>query len=489
MSKNNQDLFYAIREQVLQDIRPTPDEIDGIQSIAATLQESIEKYASAAGVPINFFEIEGSTGLKQTQLRNASDIDAFVGLPLEYVLPGGRQDRKINHKELRQMFAQMVSTWLTAAAEDAGATNVDLSYSEHPYLTAKMGHYDVDVVLCVDLPEEELLQYGPVTAVDRSPWHSRYLASALNDDQRDDVRLLKQFCKACHAYGDTSAPGQAGFIGYASELLVAHFGSFWDVIEVFSDLPQTPVDPFGREITQLRKNSRLQGDFLLVIDPTDRNRNVAASISPRAFRWVNARIQEFFAAPSADFFQIHPVPEVVDTPSEYRVIEFQATGRRHYTILRDKLYSWANSTQKLAAQELTHEPRFEGANFELFFKPDVGEYALAFWTSTPEISAEYLRQGPAVLDDAAVGNQFKGPPNVQKFLNKHPDAFIKEGFYWINQARDFTDFTTFLVHQLDERPIDDALQVINLPHLTPTTVTGRQSIYVLREMVLPYEPS
>ena len=106
-----------MRDQILQVIRPTPSEIQGIQRVAENLQQTIAKHAQAAGVPISFFEIEGSTGLKQTQLRNASDIDFFVGLPEDFVLPEGRTTRKISHKGLRQVFAQMVTTWLTAAVQ------------------------------------------------------------------------------------------------------------------------------------------------------------------------------------------------------------------------------------------------------------------------------------------------------------------------------------------------------------------------------------
>jgi len=482
------DQFRVIREQVLQEIRPTPAEIEGIRRVAEKLGASIKKHAQAAGIPINFFEIEGSTGLKQTQLRNASDIDAFIGLPESFVLPQGRSQKRGTHKELEQLFANMVTTWLTEAVKDAGAIAVDISYAEHPYLSAKIGPYDLDVVLCVDLPEAELLKYGPITAMDRTPWHSRYLHRALTPDQKDDVRLLKQFFKACHAYGDASAPGQVGFIGYASELLIEHIGSFLEVLEAFPELPQRVIDPFGRSAGQLRKIPRFQNDHLLIIDPTDRNRNVAAAISARAYRWVNARVKQFLVKPSLDFFRITPIPEVSECPPEFQVIEFRVEGNVHYTVIRDKLYSWATSTQKNARLENGREPRFQGTTFELYFRPDAPNYAVAFWTNTPQISIDFLRQGPAIVKSDALNANGLEPSDVKKFLAKHPNAIISDGFYWIHQKRDFTDFTAFLINQLQERPVADSLVVTNLPSLTPNTLLGRQALFVLREMVLPYEP-
>ncbi len=480
--------FQTIREQILKEIRPTPAEIEGIRQAANKLESSIKRHAKEAGVPVKFFEIEGSTGIKQTQLRNASDIDAFVGLPKSFVFPGGRPAKKKFHKELEQFFAKMVTTWLTTAVKEAGATAVEVSYAEHPYLSATMGLYEVDVVLCVDLPEAELLEYGPITAMDRTPWHSRYLDRALTPDQKDDVRLLKQFFKACHAYGDASAPGQGGFIGYASELLIQHLGSFWNVLKAFPALPQRVFDPFGRKNAELRKIPRFQNDLLLIIDPTDRNRNVAAAISARAYRWVNARVKGFLATPSLDFLRITPIPEVTECPPEFRVIEFRAKKEVHYTVVRDKLYSWATSTQNIAHFELGHEPRFQETTFELYFQPNAPEYALAFWTANPQVSATYLRQGPAVGKKTIPSSDSRGPSDAKKFLAKHPDAIERDGFYWIDQKRDFTDFTSFLTYQLKERPVTHSLDVLNLPSLTPTTPLGRQSLYILREMVLPFEP-
>ena len=166
------------------------------------------------------------------------------------------------------------------------------------------------------------------------------------------------------------------------------------------------------------------------------------------------------------------------------MIEFQSIGDTHYTILRDKLYSWATSTQKIACCR----PRFQEVSFELYFKPEIGEYLLVFWTITPQLAPTYLRQGPQINLQSSLGQTRRDLPNISKFLGKHPDAFEKNGYYWVPQAREFTDFTDFLSSQLDKRMIADSLQVINLPNLVPTTVTGRQAIYVLREMVLPFEP-
>ncbi len=479
--------FQTIRKQVLQEIRPTQAEIEGLRQVSERLGASIKQHAQKAGVPVSFFEIEGSTGIKQTQLRNASDIDAFVGLPESFVIPGGRNSKKKGHKDLEQFFATMVNTWVTEAVKEAGATAVEVSYAEHPYLSAKIGPYEVDVVLCVDLPEKELFEYGPITAMDRTPYHSRYLDRALTPDQKDDVRLLKQFFKACHSYGDAPATGQGGFIGYAAELLVQHLGSFWNVLQAFPDLPRRVFDPFGRTMAQLRKIARYQNDVLLIIDPTDRTRNVAAAISGRAYRWVNARVKAFLAAPSPDFFHIIPIPEVADCPPEFRVIEFRAKDNMHYTVARDKLYSWATSTQNIARLEFTREDRFTGTTFELYFKPDTPEYALAFWTKTPQIPSTYLRQGPAIGKSQVPDSDNPASSDAKRFLAKHHDAIAQDGFYWIHQKRDFTDFTTLLTRQLQERPVAESLVVLNLPHLTPTTRLGRQAIYILQHMVLPFE--
>ena len=82
-----------------------------------------------------------------------------------------------------------------------------IAYAEHPYLRGKIGRYDVDLVPCYDIADPERIK----SAVDRTPHHVRFVNANLKNP--DDVRLLKQLCKANGCYGaDLKTEGFSGYI-------------------------------------------------------------------------------------------------------------------------------------------------------------------------------------------------------------------------------------------------------------------------------------
>ena len=102
-------------------------------------------------------------------------------------------------------------------------------YIDHPYVTVDYVvdniNIKIDIVLYFDLDKKFIEKNGPITAVDRSPWHGRFIRDNLTAKQKNEVRLLKQFFKANHCYGDMSVVGKVGFIGYSAELLIYYFGA------------------------------------------------------------------------------------------------------------------------------------------------------------------------------------------------------------------------------------------------------------------------
>ena len=133
--------------------------------------------------------------------------------------------------------------WMNIAKNDRG---------KHPYVKVDYIIEDIkvkiDIVLYFDLELEFIKKNGPITAVDRSPWHGYFIRNNLDFNQRNDVRLLKQFFKSCYSYGDKSAVGKGGFIGYSSELLIYYYGNLLNLFENFNNLPKTPLDYYNRNI-------------------------------------------------------------------------------------------------------------------------------------------------------------------------------------------------------------------------------------------------
>lgn len=477
------------------EITPTAEERAKVDSIAKFLSEIIFNSLPKNEIIINFITPQGSTGLKDTALRNTSDIDLFIGLDIS-MLPGVYEKSKSQMRsEIRVLFKDLINNWLIPVLKENGIENPVMKYAEHPYISAEFQGMDLDIVFCFDIPEDFLYNRGPLTAVDRTPHHTRYIQEHLTSEQRDEVRVLKFLFKKLHCYGDKSPVGRSGFLGYIAELLVVKYGSVLAIMENFSDLesevifltPQNPSleNPYRNQPIGKVRRKFFPNDFLVIIDPTDIHRNVGSSVSLRAYRVVKNAFQSFLEHPTWDFMNYSSLPDIRSCHQNYPLenffyIQWHTTDYAHYTKFRDKIYSFLDKLIKTAQHEPTLEPRFEDVIGELIFEADKGKYVLALYSSTPEISIQYLRTGPDVND----------LEHASKFKNKHPQAFIKDGKWTSLKNRKFTRFVDFLedfeknnrIKLLELEKIGTAIDPF-IPEL------AAQSMGNLAIHILPYELS
>jgi tRNA nucleotidyltransferase (CCA-adding enzyme) len=423
-------ILETIKAEVLPLILPTEEENQKLASIYGTLKQSLEKIAKKLNIKPSFIQNHGSTGVKQTHLRGTSDLDIFVGLdPSDYLLLINLPLKK-RKKDLEDLFLTYVKNWFIPAADAAGFKHYQVSYAEHPYLIISHGEYEIDVVGCFNLDYDYILSKGPVTAVDRTPWHSKLVAEKLSHHQKQDVRLLKAFFKANHIYGDKATLGRFGFTGFSAEILIYFFKSIEKVFSNFEKLQTTPLDFFNRPAEVVRKSKRFVDDYLIIIDPVDKNRNLASSISKRAYEYAVFQISHFLAAPAPEFFIKTPItlpePNILKRFAPHLVVvEFRNEGDIHYTEIRDRLYSTCEKVRKLLEKESTGENRFGMTFFEVYFEGQI--FAAVFYCTFPFIEPSYLRKGPPESKSM----------NTQQFCKAHPDAFLREGFYYASMKREF----------------------------------------------------
>lgn len=225
-------------EKILEKIRPTEKEhlkMGDIQYMVCWILS--EQFSNAIIEPVGSF-------VKGTDLSGTSDLDIFVKFPLDYPADNFKT---IVHKKIK------------SALESIGATT-ETNYASHPYVRGKIGGIDIDVAPCYDVEKGEV-----ISAVDRTPHHSKFIQEHLQEHQKDEVRLLKQFLKAHEIYGANEK--YRGFSGYLCELLIYAYGSFLKVLQ--------------GELQNYRQNDpHIPINF---IDPTDAKRNVAAALSWETF--------------------------------------------------------------------------------------------------------------------------------------------------------------------------------------------------------------
>ncbi len=170
------------------------------------------------------------------------------------------------------------------------------AYSEHPYVRGNYKGFEVEIVPSYSIKSTEFLK----SSVDRSVFHNSYLKKKLLQKQLDEVRLLRQFLKGIGSYGadikTSSVPG------YVAELLILNYGSFEKTINAVSTWEKGEVIDVEKHLTEQEAKKRFHIAPLIVIDPTDATRNVAAALSLNQFSRFIAAARAFKKKPSRAFF-------------------------------------------------------------------------------------------------------------------------------------------------------------------------------------------
>ncbi len=260
---------------------PTEQDRKAVQKAVEVVKERVMREAERAGVKIRV-EVEGSIA-KDTWIGSDRDVDIFI------IFPRGTAKDTIKGIGIELAKAGSGGTW-------------KLAYAEHPYVEGCVEGCTVDIVPSVEAAEGEAL----TTTVDRTPLHTKYIKKTLNDKGKDEVRMLKQFMKGIEVYGAELKIG--GFSGYLCELLVVKFGTLEGVVTAAAGWGDRAVV----DIMEHYNGGQALEVFdspLVVIDPVDRRRNVAAAVTEKSYSSFVSACRRFIKKPSIDFFfPEHKVP-------------------------------------------------------------------------------------------------------------------------------------------------------------------------------------
>jgi tRNA nucleotidyltransferase (CCA-adding enzyme) len=465
-----------IREQILRKyLAPTLEDIRRADRYFKRIRTAVKHYAKNNQLKTSFIKLEGSAGSKQTQLRNSRELDIFIGLPQQLLIEEVDSPHPTK-TVIRKFLGKLVRKVAYKAAEQAGCKNIRITHAEHPYVSAVLDDYQVDLVFCFDLPLEYISEKGPITAVDRTPHHSRFVSKHLSTSQRDDVRLLKAFFQSGFVYGDTSPVGRSGFTGFSAEILIYHTQNLTNALRILKHLSLKPFDFFGRSVSELR--NRFPNEHLIIIDPIDPNRNLAASISKRAHNYACHLAGKILTNPEQHYFLPRDVPVLSSKEEQhlepnYLVVSFDDKTGWHYTKTRDKMYKYFNHLCNFLGKEATGEVRFGRCLFEEVFSGNA--FAVALYIELPLIKQTFLREGPpSELDEG-----------ISQFLSKHPNAVLQAGRYYAETRRPFTHAEEAVRYYLGKHRISHKLHLTSLSR-TGTQKICKQSLWILKNAVIPF---
>ncbi|SDM01247.1 tRNA nucleotidyltransferase (CCA-adding enzyme) [Halogranum gelatinilyticum] len=258
----------AVVAGVRERVDPAPEERERLTEAVDALTERVQEALADHDVTADVVQV-GSTA-RGTWLAGDRDIDLFVRFPDE--LP---------REDLERLGLVVGRQVLPDGHEE---------FAEHPYVKGEFEGFDVDLVPCYDVPAATDIR----SAVDRTPFHNAYLLDRLDDDLAGDVRVFKRFLKGIGVYG--SDLRTKGFSGYLSELLVLEYGGFEPLLRAAADW-QPPVEHDPED-----HGTRTFDDPLVVVDPTDPERNVAAVLSADNVARLQHYARDLLADPREELF-------------------------------------------------------------------------------------------------------------------------------------------------------------------------------------------
>jgi len=398
--------------------RATPEEEERalLEGVVETVLERAEEAIATLPVDADVLQV-GSTA-RDTWVSGDRDVDVFVRFPPDLDRPALERYGLAIGKEV-----------LPDGREE---------YAEHPYVTGDVRGVSVDLVPCYRVESASVIR----SAVDRTPFHTRYLNDRLDEVLAADVRVLKAFLAGTGAYG--SDLRTEGFSGYLAELLVCEYGSFAALIEAAADWsPPVRLDPESHGAATF-------DDPLVVIDPTDPERNVAAVLSGTQLARFQHYARELLIEPRDSLLEERD-PEPLSAAATGETIAARGTtliGLRFSIpdLVDDQLYPQLRKSNAGIGRAL------EERGFRLLRRAVFATESVDEEESNEERTAVLLFEF-AVADLPAV-ERHEGPPvsvreHARRFYEAYASTdatgpFVENGRYVVERPREFTSARDFL---------------------------------------------
>ncbi len=393
-----------ICEEVLKKIKPSEEEENLLKKVANDILNRVSRTLEEADLDFKI-GLEGSFR-KGTWLKGETDVDIFVRIPAS-----------ANEETLRNVYYP----YLKDAVRDLNPVE---RFAEHPYVEVFEEGVRVNIVPCYDVKPGEWK-----SATDRTPYHTEYVLKHLPEEARDEVRLLKKFMKGIGVYG--AEIKVLGFSGYLCELLIIHYGDFLKTLKAASNWrPVEIIDVAG--VSRLSKKElldRFKGNPLIVIDPVDPMRNVAAAVSLDSFSKFVLAARKFLEKPDESFF----FPPEKKPLSYWSLRSFLQKRRSHLfffvveelNLVPDVLWGELRKASSALASLLKRE------GFSVlgsFIWSENGRSVICLEVDKKELPKTFLHVGPPVWLKE----------HVDRFLKKHKTCRISAGRLVVTKQREKT---------------------------------------------------
>ncbi len=400
-----------IEKQVLKKITPTKKYREKVIEVVEEIRIILKNEIKKRNLPVTI-QLVGSIA-KDTYLQDNMDIDFFICFPTNF-----------NKDEIARHALSIGRSFLTDTEE---------SYAEHPYLRGYYKDFYTEIVPCYKIEDAD----QKLSAVDRTPLHTKYVIDNISQSQKQEVRLFKQFLKGINCYG---AEAQIqGFSGYLCEIIILFYKTFKNTIQKVSK---------WEEQIKLSLSTKDFLDFntpLVFIDPVDSNRNVASVLTKENFDLFINACREYIKNPRYTFFFPNPLKpwslekikeKVRKQDCKYIGIEFEKPD-----IIDENLYPQIRKTARSIFENLK---RYDFKVFDTTFFVDKKYIYIFIKIHKENISNTMIHTGPPVAKKE----------NAEEFINKWRNSdlvikkpFIKDDRWYVEIKRQYLDVKNFLENE------------------------------------------
>ncbi len=455
MTTVHKELLEGICSEVIGQLRPGVEEQSAVKALTEMIIAKLNARAKEMGIEAQAISV-GSTA-RNTWVSGEADIDIFIMFPAE-----------TSEEDLKEQ-------GLALARRVCESERYEERYASHPYIHARFHYagreFDVDLVPCFAVEEASRLK----SAVDRTPFHNEYIIQRLTGSGlEDEVRLLKRFLRCLGIYG--SEQRRRGFSGYLCELLILKYRSFISLLEHaakwrYGERIEVEIETEGGHEEGGR--SKYRGDDpLIVIDPVDPKRNVAAAVSLYSFCRLIDGAREFLARPSREFFiqrEANPLSES----------EFQRIAKERGTVFVLLRFKAPDVVEDILYPQLR---KAEASIRRLIERNDFVVYrsGVTMEGDKAVIVFELLVwQLPAIKKH--IGPPVTAVRHAEKFKRRHPPPYlIEDGRYVVEVKRRYTDVLSLLRNELQaaslgkdvSKAIEEGYEVLRIEDIPFSTDIG-----------------
>jgi tRNA nucleotidyltransferase (CCA-adding enzyme) len=415
-----------IERSVLKRISPSKKDRQHLTTVIADLQDHVEQELAKRALDASV-ELVGSTA-KDTFLKTKLDIDLFVIFP---------------PRMKKQVMAQHV-----LAIGRLLLSDTEECYAEHPYLRGTYRGFKTELVPCYRIDDAS----QKLSAVDRTPLHTRYIISRLTQEERKEVRLLKQFLRGIGCYGAEAEI--EGFSGYLCELLILYYTTFHDLLNDACHWKP------GTQLTLLDEQIASFDSPLIFIDPVDSERNVSSALSQEKFSLFVEASQAYLEHPQITFFFPHKIrPWSLDNIQHHlstQTSKFVGVVFAKPAIIAENLYPQVRKALR-SVQQACSQYGFSILDSQYYVDDQQNRVFLLFQIEEGKLSETYKHMGPPL----------RKSKHAEDFLQKweHNPLLVKGPYkekdrWYVELRRTYRTIQEFLEREVKTLPMGKHLDGI-----------------------------